>query len=135
MNDRASRLMGAQGRRVHRRHGRDASLRWTIPTYLAHENGSRGFTVERSEVYAEAFKVNAAWLLTGHGPPSGMTMMVPVAGYVGTGGTVSMADALAGTGPPEQLEFPPGSFNADAVFKVRGDGAYPVRSAISIPPS
>ena len=44
------------------------------PTYASHENGSRGITVEKAEVYARAFKVAPEWLLYGRGPlPSGGT--------------------------------------------------------------
>ena len=38
------------------------------PTYLAHENGSRGFKAE-TERYSRFFKVNLEWLLTGRGEP------------------------------------------------------------------
>jgi hypothetical protein len=38
------------------------------PTYLGHENGSRGFKGE-GERYARFFKVNLEWLLTGRGDP------------------------------------------------------------------
>jgi transcriptional regulator with XRE-family HTH domain len=38
------------------------------PTYMAHENGSRGFKAE-AERYARFFKVNLEWLLTGRGEP------------------------------------------------------------------
>jgi DNA-binding XRE family transcriptional regulator len=38
------------------------------PTYLAHENGSRGFKAE-TERYSRFFKVNLEWLLIGRGEP------------------------------------------------------------------
>lgn len=37
-------------------------------TYLAHENGSRGFKAE-AERYARFFKVSFEWLATGRGEP------------------------------------------------------------------
>ncbi len=39
------------------------------PTYLAHENGSRGFPVDRVLRYATFFRVDPNWLLTGNGDP------------------------------------------------------------------
>lgn len=38
------------------------------PTYLGHENGSRGFKSE-AERYARFFKVSYEWLMTGRGEP------------------------------------------------------------------
>ena len=37
------------------------------PTYLAHENGSRGFRA-KADTYARKYKVSLEWLLTGRGP-------------------------------------------------------------------
>lgn len=37
------------------------------PTYLAHENGSRGFTSKDGDKYASRFKVDYTWLMTGRG--------------------------------------------------------------------
>jgi phage repressor protein C with HTH and peptisase S24 domain len=39
-----------------------------IATYIAHENGHRGLSVQAAEKYAKAFNVRAAWLLTGEEP-------------------------------------------------------------------
>ncbi|WP_366656585.1 XRE family transcriptional regulator [Fodinicurvata sp. EGI_FJ10296] len=44
---------------------------WKLPTYLAHENGSRGLPFKRAVQYAKAFRVSAAWLMTGEGSPEG----------------------------------------------------------------
>lgn len=38
---------------------------WTVPTYLSHENGTRGAPVAKLTAYAAAFKVSLQWLLTG----------------------------------------------------------------------
>jgi phage repressor protein C with HTH and peptisase S24 domain len=38
---------------------------WTVPTYLSHENGTRGAPVAKLTAYAGAFKVSLQWLLTG----------------------------------------------------------------------
>lgn len=37
------------------------------PTYLAHENGSRGFGPKNALRYATFYRVNIAWLLYGTG--------------------------------------------------------------------
>lgn len=44
---------------------------WTEPTYLGHENGSRGFSYDTAEKYAKAFKIRVEWLMTGKGQPRG----------------------------------------------------------------
>jgi phage repressor protein C with HTH and peptisase S24 domain len=97
---------------------------WAIPTYLAHENGSRGFSVERARDYARAFKVNAAWLLTGEGSPSS-NPKVPVSGYVGAGAVIYAADESIGPGGIEEVDLPPGMYGDYLAFKVRGDSNYP----------
>ena len=38
---------------------------WPIPTYLSHENGTRGAPVKKLQMYASAFNVGLEWLLTG----------------------------------------------------------------------
>lgn len=39
-----------------------------VPTYLGHENGSRGFK-RNAERYAQFFRVSYEWLMTGKGEP------------------------------------------------------------------
>lgn len=41
---------------------------WVVSTYLAHENGTRGFRRE-ADKYARAYKVDLEWLITGKGHP------------------------------------------------------------------
>lgn len=43
------------------------ALSLPAPTYLGHENGSRGFKGNAAR-YADFFRVNVEWLLTGRGP-------------------------------------------------------------------
>lgn len=97
---------------------------WTISTYLAHENGSRGFGVDRAKVYAEAFKVNPGWLLTGEGSPAS-SLKIPVSGYVGAGAVIYPVDESSGPGGLEEVDLPPGVYGDYAAFKVRGDSNYP----------
>lgn len=42
-----------------------ARFNWPAPTYLSHENGTRGLRLEVAKKYARAFGVSATWLLTG----------------------------------------------------------------------
>ncbi|HZB90758.1 MAG TPA: S24 family peptidase [Stellaceae bacterium] len=97
---------------------------WVIPTYLAHENGSRGFGLARAQLYAGAFRVNWQWLLTGEGSSSS-NLKIPVSGYVGAGCVVIPADEGVGPGGIEEVDLPPGVYGDYAAFKVRGDSNYP----------
>jgi len=97
---------------------------WVVPTYLAHENGSRGFSFERSETYARAFKAHLGGLLTGEGSP-GSAARIPVSGYVGAGAMIDAADETAGPDGIDKVELPPGEYGDFAAFKVRGDSNYP----------
>ena len=38
---------------------------WSQPTYRSHENGTRGLTIDTAKVYAQAFRVEPAWLAFG----------------------------------------------------------------------
>ena len=91
---------------------------WVVPTYLAHENGSRGFSFERSETYARAFKAHLGGLLTGEGSP-GSAARIPVSGYVGAGAMIDAADETAGPDGIDKVELPPGEYGDFAAFKVR----------------
>jgi hypothetical protein len=42
-----------------------------VSTYLAHENGSRGYPASKAATYARKFKVPEVWLLYGTGPGPG----------------------------------------------------------------
>lgn len=44
-----------------------------VSTYLAHENGSRGYPAKRAFTYARKFKVREQWLLYGVGEGPGET--------------------------------------------------------------
>jgi hypothetical protein len=53
--------------------GKDAAeaLGFAISTYLGHENGSRGISAKKAEIYARKYKVREQWLLYGVGPGPG----------------------------------------------------------------
>lgn len=45
------------------------ALQIATPTYLGHENGSRGFRSDSGQRYAQFFRVSYEWLMTGKGEP------------------------------------------------------------------
>lgn len=53
--------------------GKEAAeaMGFPVSTYLAHENGSRGFPASKAATYARKFKVPEVWLLYGKGPGPG----------------------------------------------------------------
>lgn len=42
---------------------------WNYETYRAHENGRNGFEIDIGRIYAEHYRVDVAWLMTGSGDP------------------------------------------------------------------
>ncbi len=53
--------------------GKEAAeaMGFPVSTYLAHENGSRGYPAPKASTYARKFKVPEVWLLYGTGPAPG----------------------------------------------------------------
>lgn len=49
------------------------AMGFPVSTYLAHENGSRGYPAKKAYTYARKFKVREQWLLYGTGPAPGET--------------------------------------------------------------
>lgn len=47
------------------------ALGFPVSTYLGHENGSRGISAKKAEIYARKYKVREQWLLYGVGPGPG----------------------------------------------------------------
>lgn len=96
------------------------------PTYMAHENASRGFR-GRAEQYARRYGVSLEWLLTGKGPRKGHSYPqadekreAPLVGYVGAGAEAHFYAegqlAVGGNGDARisSVELPPGG-NANTV--------------------
>lgn len=95
---------------------------WTLQTYLAHENGSRGYPKAKAESYAKAFKISIAWLISGKGEmKDGKT--VPLMGIVTAGGNVMPADDYPNG--LEQVEAPPEMGPDTVAVRVQGDSMYP----------
>lgn len=94
------------------------------PTYLAHENGSRGLKA-RAEQYARRLHVDYEWLMTGRGQPKAGQTTTRAVGFVGAGAQVEPVDDHAPGGGLDEVELPPG-VPLDAVLViVRGDSMYP----------
>ena len=98
--------------------------RWTVSTYLGHENGSRDFDREQAKKYAKAFRTTAAWLMTGEGEAS-TAQMIPVVGYIGAGAEITPFDDHEKGAALEEVEAPPGAGDSVVAVIVRGDSMYP----------
>lgn len=97
---------------------------WTVPTYLAHENGTRGITRDAAQRYARAFQVSPAWLLTGE-QNNRKAVKIPVLGYVGAGGDVFAIDDHAQGAALEYVDSPPGAAIDTVALEVRGTSMWP----------
>lgn len=98
-----------------------------IPTYLGHENGSRGFGRAKAEKYARRFKVSLEWLLTNKGDPRSQGEptakgTVPLVGYVAAGSEAHFLPA----GDLGDVEAPDGSTPETVAVEVRGDSMGPL---------
>ncbi|SDX97937.1 LexA family transcriptional regulator [Roseicitreum antarcticum] len=93
---------------------------WGETTYRSHENGQRGFKLDKAVQYGRAFRVSPEWLLLGKGDD--LKKPVSLVGYVGAGAEVF---AIDDGGALDELEPPPG-IGPDAVaVGVRGDSMFP----------
>lgn len=96
------------------------------PTYLAHENGSRGLT-RAAQRYADFYHVSLEWLLTGKGQPRRQLSsgtrdekpMVPLVGYVGAGAATHFFPQ--DIGHLDEVPAPDGSSSATVAVEIRGD--------------
>ncbi len=95
-----------------------------VPTYLSHENGSRGFRRESADRYARKFGVSLEWLLTGNGPRErktpplrGEQRTVPLVGYVSAGAQTHFAPG----GELGSVPAPEGSTESTVAVEIRGE--------------
>jgi phage repressor protein C with HTH and peptisase S24 domain len=96
------------------------------PTYLGHENGSRGFKRDSADQYARKFHVGLEWLLTGKGPKErrplrfdpAETRYVNLVGYVSAGATTHF---FANDEPLDEVIAPVGSTDSTVAVEIRGD--------------
>jgi DNA-binding XRE family transcriptional regulator len=97
---------------------------WSEPTYLSHENGSRGYPKLKAINYAKAFKVSLEWLLSGRGEMRA-DITVPLKGYIGAGGLIMPVDDHAGGAGLEQVDAPPEMGPDTVAVQVRGTSQWP----------
>lgn len=92
-------------------------------TYYQHESGIRGLTRKSAERYAQFFRVDLAWLLTGKGRPERKGSF-PLLGYVGAGAEIFPIDDHAKGAGLDYID--PQTIPADAVaLIIRGESMYP----------
>jgi phage repressor protein C with HTH and peptisase S24 domain len=98
-----------------------AALGVHAPTYLHHENGTRGFS-RVADRYARFYRVNLEWLMTGRGERKGRKAGVALVGKVGAGDVRPIAEAVA-DGPIDWIELP--TENEIWALEIEGDSASP----------
>ena len=91
------------------------------PSYVQHENGSRGLSRAGSR-YARFFRVSLDWLLTGRGTPKTTASAIPVMGKVGAGARVELTDDAEENLPADI--YLPGTHRLCAL-QVMGDSQWP----------
>lgn len=102
------------------------ALNISIPTYVAHENGSRGIKRDVAERYARFFHVPTEWLLLGRGRPSTRPSSVQLVGYVGAGAEIFGIDDHAMGAGLDEIELPSSAPPNSVAVRVRGDSMMPV---------
>lgn len=112
---------------------------WVGSTYRAHENKQNKFDVATAEAYGRAYKVNAAWLLTGEGEKymiahpnmpgkllhgSNLRLPhIPILGRVAAASWTEIMQSQAVASAPASSPFPPDPrYPLDAQFDMIVDG-------------
>lgn len=98
---------------------------WPLPTYQSHENGHRGIPVKAAERYARAFRVSAAWILTGEGPRERQRPTTPLIGRVGAGAEVHLVEGDMSTNRIDDVDAPPDATQHTVAVVVEGDSMQP----------
>jgi phage repressor protein C with HTH and peptisase S24 domain len=110
---------------------------WKVPTYLAHENGSRGLRPDVAAKYGRAYGVSPEWLLYGKGkadapalPPSreALIPIYDVTASAGNGATLVEHELV-----DDHLSFPPDYLREItstasrhlAIIRTKGDSMVP----------
>lgn len=90
----AARLKAAREQKFKEAQEAASALGVPYPTYAGHENGNRGFKRDSAKRYADFFRVNLEWLMTGRGAMRGKVAdIIPIVGRVGaaTDGAIAYA--------------------------------------------
>ena len=93
---------------------------WKYETYIQHERGERGLS-RTAKQYATAYRVSAAWLLTGEGVRE--SNLVAVHGRIGAGAIVTIAQDAEEIDAGEWFEMPDGA--TCWAYAVEGDSMRP----------
>jgi phage repressor protein C with HTH and peptisase S24 domain len=96
---------------------------WVVSTYLGYENGDREPSKETARRIAEAYRVSLDWLLSGRGAMRGRRQSIPVAGSVGAGAVVEIAEEPPSIAAQDTLTLP--GDGEIAGLLVRGDSQWP----------
>lgn len=82
------------------------ALGWNQNTYRAHESGANGFENDTGQKYAQGFRVDFGWLMTGEGESEApvATLRAPIVGIVGTDKNGLITPVTPGT--PREVELP-----------------------------
>ena len=100
-----------------------AALGVSYPTYVAHENGTRGIGSAAQKLYAKRFHFSLDYLVTGK---ESTNYYVPLMGYIGAGAEIMPEFEQVPADGLEMIEVP-FQMPADMVaFRVRGDSMLPV---------
>lgn len=106
---------------------RAAAIRhnWVVSTYASHENGQTPVPTDAARDYARAFKVSAAWILTGEETKRerGKTS-ITIVGKVGAGAQVIIEDDHGKGSGIGEIDLPTVDDNLMCV-KVEGDSQRP----------
>lgn len=95
---------------------------WSIPTYISHENGTRGMRYDVAEKYAKALRTTPEWILRAKGkatveaPPS--AKLAPLVGYVSAG---AAAHFFSDQGDLDEVPAPDGSTESTVAVEIRGE--------------
>lgn len=90
-------------------------------TYAQHENGTRGISRDKADLYSRAFGVDPSWLLYGKRPPSDRKT-VPLVGFVGAGAEAHYYEP-ADLG---EVDAPEGSTDKTVAAEIRGTSLGPL---------
>ena len=96
---------------------------WNENTYRSHENGERGLKKDIAEKYARAFRISAAWLLTGEGATQRKNI-VTVAGTVIAGAEIiTELEKTSNGGFEVEVPFP--IEDTSIAFWIAGESMWP----------
>lgn len=97
---------------------------WNENTYRSHENGQRGLRKDVAERYGRAFRVSAAWLLTGEGKAE-RSNIARVVGRIGAGAEILVDGEDWPVDGLYEIELPFPISDDVIAFEVEGESMWP----------